>query len=102
LPIIPIMGHSDLSAGIGPIASTQFGGGQPYVPERRPLVSRRQEDEHHRQPQDGDAEDENEQQNEAEMSQSESVHAPPAELEPLSASIRGPEQHVGLVLDVKL
>jgi hypothetical protein len=101
------MGHSDLSAGIGPIAASQFGGSQPYVPERRPLVSKRDEENRHRQQQDAFLKDEEGDENgEQEGDESEETsaapHAPPAELEPLSASIRGPEQHIGLLLDVKL
>jgi hypothetical protein len=100
------MGHSDLSVGIGPIAATQFGGGQPYTPDRRPLVSKREEENHHQRVQDRyeDDEDHEPQGEEAEQPSEtlEPVHTLPPELEPLSASIRGPEQHLGLLLDVKL
>lgn len=94
--------------GIGAVAPTQFGGGQAFTADPRPMVKKREEEERHRQPQDtylSEEEHEEDQDTDAgeqAPGEADGEVSSPIEPEPLTASLRGPEQHVGLLIDLRL
>jgi hypothetical protein len=98
------MSHSEFPSGISAVTASQFGGGQSYFAEHKPVVVKDELRPDQKHPSHDEKEDSGDEAEEQPNPDEPSPNPPEPEFEPTYDLSKGVEhhQHVGLLLDLKL